>query len=93
MARVADPRQAVIAGYLAMETALATAGRPRGDWQTPSELLAAAATAGLLPRTPATELTRLFEQARFSDQPMTSAHRERAVDALRRCQVVAGRRP
>ncbi len=86
MVGIDDARRAIIACYMAMERNLAVAGVPRGAAQTPSELLAAAGATGVVTSRAAAQLTGLFEEARFSDHPMTSGHRERAVQALRRLQ-------
>ncbi len=86
MAGVDDARRAIIACYTAMERSLAAAGLLRGAAQTPAELLAAASVTGVVRSAAAGELTALFEEARFSDHPMTSGHRGRAVGALRQLQ-------
>jgi preprotein translocase subunit SecG len=78
----ADARAAIIACYAAMEDGLADSGMPRQSTQTPSELLRVAARTGLVPRAPATQLTRLFERARFGAEPLTEADRADAHASL-----------
>jgi hypothetical protein len=77
-----DARGAIIACYLAMEQSLAQAGAARGVAETPSELLARAAAAGLVRGTAAARLTSVFYAARFSTMELTVADRETAEQAL-----------
>ena len=51
---------------------------------TPSEVLARAVQHHALSADSATELVELFTEARFSPHVMNEAHREAAVQALRR---------
>lgn len=77
---VADPRQAIIACYAAMEQALASAGVRRLAAETPSDLLSRLADhhADAAAHEAARRLTALFLEARFSSHPMSSADRETA---------------
>lgn len=82
-----DPRRAVIRAYGAMTAQLGVWGLPRRPSETPFEflertLVGLGASAGAARR-----LTVLFERARFSDHPITGAHKTEAVDALRRLHV------
>jgi hypothetical protein len=77
-----DARLAIIRCYVAMEHSFADAGTVRGDAETPDELLVRAVTAGLVPPRPASLLTSLFYEARFSTHPMPPAKRELASGAL-----------
>lgn len=77
-----DAAAAIIACYVAMEDSLAAAGAARGDAETPDELLARAATAGLVGGRPAGRLTELFYEARFSSHPMPMSQRDQAEQAL-----------
>lgn len=77
-----DARGAIIACYLAMEQSLARAGTARGIAETPDELLARAASAGIVRGRAAGRLTSVFYEARFSTRPLTEAHREVAEQAL-----------
>lgn len=77
-----DARAAIIGCYLAMEQSLAEAGAARAAAETPDELLARAVEGGLVGGAPATRLTVLFYEARFSTHPMPSARRDEAEQAL-----------
>ncbi|MER7877516.1 DUF4129 domain-containing protein [Streptomyces solisilvae] len=79
----ADARTAVIACYAAMEDALVASGVPRHASDSPADLLARAADAGLAPGPAAQRLAALFREARYSSHPMDSSHREVAVGALK----------
>lgn len=80
-----DPRAAIIACYVAMERALAHAPDAVPlDSDTPSEVLARAVQHHALSADSATELVELFTEARFSPHVMNEAHREAAIEALRR---------
>jgi hypothetical protein len=77
-----DARGAIIACYLAMERSLARAGAARGIAETPDELLARAAGAGIVRGSAAARLTAVFYEARFSTRELTAAHRDIAEQAL-----------
>jgi Domain of unknown function (DUF4129) len=77
-----DARAAIIACYLAMEQSLAEAGAARDVAETPDELLARAAAAGLVHGDAAAQLTALFYEARFSSHPLPPGCREAAERAL-----------
>jgi hypothetical protein len=78
-----DARAAIIACYLAMERSLASAGAARAVAETPDELLARAAGAGLVRGEAAGRLTALFYEARFSSHPMPASSKTEAQRALR----------
>jgi len=80
--QVDDARAAIIACYVAMERSLAEAGAARGDAETPDELLARAASAGLVYGQAAGQLTALFYEARFSSHPLPASRKAAAEDAL-----------
>jgi hypothetical protein len=77
-----DPRTAIIGCYAAMERSLADAGSPPRMADTPTEVLSRATASGLVRSAPASTLTGLFRQARYSSHPMTEAGRTAAIDAL-----------
>jgi hypothetical protein len=79
---VDDARAAIIACYLAMETSLAGAGTARADAETPDELLARAAAAGLVHGAAAGRLTDLFYEARYSTHGLPPEARDSAKQAL-----------
>jgi hypothetical protein len=77
-----DPRKAVIAAYAQMERALARAGLPRREAETPREYLGR-----VLPEVGAgsrsvERLTALFERARFSPHEIDAAMKAEAISAL-----------
>lgn len=80
--QVDDTRAAIIACYAAMEESLAQAGAIRAVADTPDELLARAASQGLVSGGSAARLTVLFYEARFSSHPMPAARRDEASQAL-----------
>ena len=82
MRAIDDARAAIIACYVAMEDSLAEAGAARDAAETPDELLARAVTGGMVRAGPASLLTGLFYEARFSSHPMVPASRLRAERAL-----------
>src|ERR1035437_7264315 len=77
-----DARSAIIACYLAMERSLASAGAARTAAETPDELLARAARAGLVRGEAAGWLTALFYEARFSSHPLPASSKTEAQRAL-----------
>ncbi|MRH90366.1 DUF4129 domain-containing protein [Nocardia sp. SYP-A9097] len=79
-----DPRTAIIACYVAMESGLAQAREvaPLAS-DTPSEVLARAFDRGFLRDASARELVALFEEARFSPHSMLEWQRMRAEQLLR----------
>jgi len=78
----ADPRAAIIACYAAMERGFAAAGSAPADADTPAEVLARAAGAGIIRSSSPEVLTGLFRRARYSAEPMTSADSAAAASAL-----------
>ena len=86
----ADPRTAIIGCYAAMERSLADAGSPAQAADTPAEVLARAATGGLVRSESASTLTGLFRQARYSSHPMTEADRAAALAALAQVRADLG---
>lgn len=82
-----DPRDAIIACYLAMERELGKSpGTVPQDSDTPTEVLERAVEGHVLQAGSATELVDLFEEARFSRHVMDEGHRGAAVRALQRVQ-------
>jgi Domain of unknown function (DUF4129) len=82
LGQLSDARMAIINCYLAMERSLGRAGAVRNAAETPDELLARSAGAGLLHGEAPAELTGLFYEARFSSRPVPPAGRDRALAAL-----------
>ena len=82
-----DPRRAVQRAYARMEGSLGEIELSRAPDETPTEFAARAlrvlgASAGA-----ASDLTGLFEIARFSDHPMDEDDRRRAIASVRRIEV------
>lgn len=86
----ADPRTAIIACYAAMEGSLAGAGAAPVASDTPDEVLARAASGGLIRSAAAGELTGLFRQARYGHRDMAEGERAAAQGALTRLQADLG---
>src|SRR5215207_3919270 len=82
LAAHADARAAIVAAYVAMAASLsaglarvAAPGAAARPSDTPTELLTRAVRSGLVSPGPATTLTDLFREARFSRHPMGPAQR------------------
>jgi hypothetical protein len=77
-----DARRAIVRCYRRFEQALERSRVARAPWQTPMELMRDALGRLPLPGAPVSRLTRLFERARFSEEPMSSEDRDTAWDDL-----------
>lgn len=77
-----DPRRAVIACYQRLEQMLRRQGLPRRVYQTPGEYMRIVLRHFSLPTAPCTQLTRLFEQARFSHHTLDTTDKAQAIAAL-----------
>ncbi|HEY2490889.1 MAG TPA: DUF4129 domain-containing protein [Streptosporangiaceae bacterium] len=86
----ADPRAAIIACYAAMEGSLAGAGAVPAASDTPDEVLARAASGGLIRSAAAGELTGLFRQARYGHRDIAEGERAAAQGALTRLRADLG---
>ena len=86
----ADPRAAIIGCYAAMERSLAAVGSAPVAADTPAEVLARAASRGLVRSAAAGTLTSLFRQARYSDHPLQETDRASATEALARLRDDVG---
>lgn len=91
-AEESDPRRAVIACYLRLLQLTETRGPARHLNETPGEYLRRVLARTRAAVGPATALTALFEQARYSTRPVDEAMRSRAVSALSSLQgaITAG---
>jgi hypothetical protein len=89
-----DPRRAVIGCYLQMLEVAARHGPERRDSETPTEYLRRMLASTAATATPATSLTRLFERARYSQQPVGESMRFDAIAAIEalRNDLLAGTR-
>jgi hypothetical protein len=77
-----DPRRAVIACYRRLEQMLRQQGLPRRVYQTPGEYMRIVLCHFSLPTAPCTQLTRLFERARFSQHTLDTIDKAQAIAAL-----------
>jgi hypothetical protein len=78
-----EPREAIIACYAAMERELAhVPGAVPQDFDTPTEVLARAVEHHALHADNASQLVKLFTEARFSPHVMNEVHRESALGVL-----------
>jgi len=78
----ADPRQAVIAAYGAMQRTLGEHGVVRSPTEAPREYLQRVVIASEASEREARTLTSLFEEARYSTHPIPERLREVALAAL-----------
>jgi len=77
-----DPRRAIIAAYARMELVFERAGLPRSTHETPTEFLRRVLSGASAPPPAASELTELFQEARFSRHELADAQRDDAIRAL-----------
>jgi hypothetical protein len=77
-----DPRVAVIAAYARLERTLTAFGLPRRDADAPAEYLRRILVELEVGAEPASRLTRLFEQAKFSPHDVGQELKEEAIDLL-----------
>jgi len=78
------PRDAIVAAWLALETAAGDAGLTRRPSQTPTEFATLVLARTSADDTAVETLRRLYAQARFSEAEVTRADGERARAALER---------
>ncbi len=79
---IADPRAAVIACYSRMEAVVAMSGVTHRMSDTPFELLGRLLQEHDVLEASASRLTELFEEAKFSINPIDEPMRQEALDAL-----------
>jgi len=77
-----DPRLVVYDCYLRMCILLERKGMTDISYMTPGEFASAAVREFQLPRDRVEELTRLFEEARYSDHPVREGMRNRSIRCL-----------
>ena len=78
----ADARRAIRRCYARFERAAAASGLERLRWHTPLEFMRATLSRLPAPAEAVKALTALFELARFSERPLGTIERDRAVEAL-----------
>lgn len=77
-----DPRAVIIKAYRNIERALADVGIRRRVSEAPREYLLRVLTSANVEQDSITQLTTLFEQARFSDHEMGPIDRQAAIEAM-----------
>ncbi len=82
-----DPRLAVQRAYARMEDSLGEIELSRAPDETPTEFTARALRVLGASAAAASDLTGLFEIARFSEHPMDEADRRRAIASVRRVEA------
>jgi hypothetical protein len=92
-----DPRNAIVATWLGLETSAAATGLPRDPAETSTEYTARVIGTWAVDRDRLADLAALYREARFSVHDLGEAHRARAVADLRVLHAdlerVAGARP
>jgi hypothetical protein len=86
-----EPRNAIVVCWHRFEQQARRAGVERRAWQTTSEFVLGLLDLVGADRGAVARLADLYREARFSDHPMTDAHRTEALEALR--TIHAGLRP
>jgi hypothetical protein len=82
-----DPRRAVQRAYARMEESLGAIELSRAPDETPTEFTARVLRVLGASAAAASDLTGLFEIARFSDHPMDEGDRRRAIASVRRVEA------
>jgi Domain of unknown function (DUF4129) len=79
-----SPRNAIVATWIRLEEALVAAGFEPRAAETPTEFVRRTLTTFALDEHAIGRLADLYREARFSTHELTEAHRDDAVDCLRR---------
>lgn len=82
-----SPRNAIVATWIRLEDATVAAGFEPHDWETPAEFVRRALTTYSVDEQAIGRLADLYREARFSEHPITEAHRDEAIDCLRRLRA------
>ncbi|ABL80990.1 MULTISPECIES: DUF4129 domain-containing protein [unclassified Nocardioides] len=82
LAEGGSPRNAVVECWHRFETQAAAAGLARGAWETSSEYTMRVLDLVDAHQPAVTRLGELYREARFSEHPLTEAHRQEALAAL-----------
>jgi hypothetical protein len=77
-----EPRNAIVECWHRFEQQAGRAGVESRTWQTTSEFVLGLLDLVGADRGAVTQLAELYREARFSDHPMTDAHRRRALESL-----------
>jgi len=78
-----EPRNAIVAAWLSLETAAAATGLPRDPAETSTEYTARVIGTWAVDRDRLADLAALYREARFSVHDLGEDHRDRAVADLR----------
>ena len=78
-----EPRNAIVAAWLGLETSAAATGLPRLPAETSSEYTERVIRVWPVDSERLGDLAALFREARFSVHPLGEAHRDRAISDLR----------
>ena len=84
---IPDPRRAIIAAYSSMERSMERVGLPRQRYEAPMEFMTRVLRSLMGLSTDVTQLTHLFEIAKFSHHEIDEEMRSDAVLALSRFRV------
>lgn len=82
-----QPRNAIVACWMRLESDIATAGWPRSGAETSAEYVERIVAEASLDPGAISDLAALFREARFSDHPLLDADRADAFDALSRIEA------
>jgi hypothetical protein len=77
-----EPRNAIVECWHRFEQQAVAAGVERRQWQTTSEFVLGLLDLVGADRGAVSQLADLYREARFSDHPMSDAHRRRALESL-----------
>ncbi len=80
--RSGEPRNAIVACWVALEDAVARVGLPRDPAETSTEFTRRIVQAVTVDSRAATDLAALYREARFSAHPLLEAHRDTAIALL-----------
>ncbi len=83
---VGRPSNAIIACWVRLEAAVATAGWPRSGAETSAEYTERIVATASVDSNAISELAALYREARFSDHMLNDSDRARAIDALSRVE-------
>jgi len=83
----ADPRRAVIACWVRLERAAATAGTPREPGDSPTDLVTRLLGAHQVSRRVLADLADVYREARYATHPVDQRARQTATDALRQLRL------
>lgn len=86
-----EPRNAIVAAWVALESSAGAAGLPRHPYETSAEYVQRVLQVWAVDADALDRLAALYREARFSTHPLTEAHRSGAVTALRAIRADLGK--